>query len=57
MNSKLEAFDFFADDFITSGVNQLNGELDLLVMQYIFQSEVFDELNIIDRPYNNDIAA
>ena len=38
MSIELEAFDFFVDDIITSEDNLLKGELDYLIMQYIFES-------------------
>ena len=38
MNKELEAFDLFVDDIISSEDNLLKGELDFLLMQYIFDS-------------------
>jgi len=44
MNKKLESFDIFADDIISSEENLLKGELDFLLMQYIFDSLELDNL-------------
>ena len=38
MSKELEAFDIFVDDIILSEHNLLKGELDYLIMQYIFES-------------------
>ena len=48
MSKELEAFDMFVDDIILSEDNLLKGELDYLIMQYIFESlelDIFDENN------------
>ena len=48
MSKELEAFDMFVDDIISSEDNLLKGELDYLIMQYIFESlelDIFDENN------------
>tara|TARA_Y100000589_G_scaffold324702_1_gene361317 strand:- start:927 stop:1100 length:174 start_codon:yes stop_codon:yes gene_type:complete len=42
MNKELRAFDSFVDDIISSEQNLLNGELDLLLMQELFNSEELD---------------
>ena len=52
MNKKLESFDIFADDIISSEENLLKGELDFLLMQYIFDS--LDLNNIKD--HNKSIS-
>ena len=44
MNKKLESFDLFVDDIISSEENLLKGELDFLLMQYIFNSLELDNL-------------
>ena len=44
MNKALEAFDLFADDIISSDENLLEGELDFLLMQCIFESLDLDNL-------------
>ena len=38
MSKELEAFDVFVDDIVTYEDNLLKGELDFLLMQYIFDS-------------------
>ena len=42
MSKELEAFDMFVDDIISSEDNLLKGELDYLIMQYIFESLELD---------------
>ena len=44
MSKELEAFDLFVDDIISSEDNLLKGELDFLLMQYIFKSLDLDNL-------------
>ena len=48
MNKELESFDIFVDDIISSEEDLLKGELDYLIMQYIFESlelDIFNENN------------
>ena len=48
MSKELQAFDMFVDDIISSEENLLKGELDYLIMQYIFESlelDIFNENN------------
>jgi len=48
MSKELESFDMFVDDIISSEDNLLKGELDYLIMQYIFESlelDIFNENN------------
>jgi len=45
MSKELEAFDMFVDDIISSEDNLLKGELDYLIMQYIFESLELDNFN------------
>jgi len=45
MNEELESFDMFVDDIISSEDNLLKGELDFLLMQYIFDSLELDNFN------------
>jgi len=47
MNDELEIFNYFVDDLLSSNVNLLHNELDLLLMQYIFNSIDLDLLNDI----------
>ena len=44
MNNELNSFDIFVDDLLDSDVNLLKGELDLLLMQNIFNSLELDSL-------------
>ena len=45
MHKELESFDLFVDDIISSEENLLKGELDYLIMQYIFESLELDNFN------------
>ena len=45
MSKELEAFDTFVDDIISSDDNLLKGELDYLIMQFIFESFDLDNFN------------
>ena len=45
MSRELESFDMFVDDIISSEDNLLKGELDYLLMQYIFESLELDNFN------------
>tara|TARA_B100000212_G_scaffold175229_1_gene131910 strand:- start:66 stop:257 length:192 start_codon:yes stop_codon:yes gene_type:complete len=53
MSRELEAFDIFVDDIISSEGNLLKGELDFLLMQYIFESLELDNLE----DYNKSIIS
>ena len=48
MNKDLKTFDYFVDDLLSSEVNLLKNELDLLLMQYLFNSIDLELLNDID---------
>ena len=48
MNNDLETFNFFIDDLLSSEFNLLNNELDLLLMQYLFNSIDLDSFKNID---------
>ena len=52
MNKELEVFDSFVDDIISSEDNLLKGELDFLLMQYIFDSLDLDNFNYYEK-YKN----
>ena len=52
MNKELEVFDFFVDDIISSEDNLLKGELDFLLMQYIFDSLDLDNFNYYEKNKN-----
>ena len=47
MNNDLETFNYFVDDLLSSEVNLLKNELDLLLMQYLFNSIDLELLNDI----------
>ena len=38
MNLLSDTFDYFVDDLLSSDINLLKGELDLLIMQHLFDS-------------------
>ena len=38
MNPLPDTFDYFVDDLLSSDVDLLNGELDFLLMQHLFDS-------------------
>ena len=48
MNNDLDNFNYFIDDLLSSEVNLLNNELDLLLMQYLFNSIDLDSLKNMD---------
>ena len=52
MNKELEVFDSFVDDIISSEDNLLKGELDFLLMQYIFDSLDLDNFNYYEKNKN-----
>jgi len=56
MNNDLETFNYFVDDLISSEVNLLNNELDLLLMQYLFNSIDLDSLKNIDSAEEINVA-
>ena len=53
MNKELESFDIFVDDIISSQENLLKGELDFLLMQYIFESLELDNFE----DYNQSLSS
>ena len=53
MSKELEAFDIFVDDIISSEDNLLKGELDFLLMQYIFESLELDNLDDFNKSINS----
>ena len=57
MNSDLETFNYFVDDLLISDANLLKYELDILLMQYIFNSIDLEVLNDIYIRENLDIAS
>ena len=53
MDKELRSFDTFVDDIITSDNNLLNGELDFLLMQYIFDSLELESLKDLSDKYQS----
>ena len=47
MNPLPDTFDYFVDDLLSSDVDLLNGELDFLLMQHLFNSI---DLRVIKTP-------
>ena len=57
MNRKLDSFDLFVDDIISSDENLLKGELDILLMQYIFSSLELENFKDLDLDSKDLLAA
>ena len=57
MNKELDTFDMFVDDIITSDENLLKGELDILLMQYIFSSLELENFKNIELDSKDLLAA
>tara|TARA_B100000963_G_C22260838_1_gene508474 strand:- start:366 stop:557 length:192 start_codon:yes stop_codon:yes gene_type:complete len=62
MSKELEAFDLFVDDIISSEQNLLKGELDILLIQYLFESLDLANLKNYDKfikleDYSNSFLA
>tara|TARA_B100000212_G_scaffold45779_1_gene29542 strand:+ start:1227 stop:1400 length:174 start_codon:yes stop_codon:yes gene_type:complete len=57
MSKELESFDMFVDDIISSENSLLKGELDFLLMQYIFDSLELDNLKDCNKPIDSYLAA
>ena len=56
MNNDLETFDYFVDDLLSSDVNLLKNELDILLIQYLFNSIDLELLNDIDSQEDLNVA-
>ena len=56
MNNDLEIFNYFVDDLVSSEINLLNNELDLLLMQYLFNSIYLDSLKNMDSEEELSVA-
>ena len=52
-----DTFDDFVDDLLSSDVNLLKGELDFLLMQYLFNSIDLKLINNTDIEQNESFAA
>ena len=57
MNSYIEIFDYFVDDLLSSDIDLLKYELDLLLMQYLFKSTDLEVLEKIDADENILLAS
>ena len=57
MDPYLENFDDFVDDLLTSDIDILKLDLDLLLIQHIFKSICLDDLNNSDYTNNDSLAA
>ena len=57
MNPLSDTFDDFVDDLLSSDVNLLKGELDLLLMQYLFNSIDLKLINKNETIDNESLAA
>ena len=57
MNPLSDTFDDFVDDLISSDVNLLKGELDLLLMQHLFNSIDLNLINKIETKDDQSLAA
>ena len=56
VNIDLESFNYFTDDLLSSEVNLLKNELDLLLMQYLFNSIDLDLLRNMDSEEDINVA-
>ena len=57
MDPHLEKFDDFVDDLLTSDIDIMKGELDLLAFQYIFESIDLDGLKNFEYKNYDSLAA
>ncbi len=57
MDPHLENFDDFVDDLLTSDIDILKEELDVLIIQHIFQSIYLDDLNNVEDTNYDSLAA
>ena len=57
MNLLSDTFDDFVDDLISSDVNLLKGELDFLLMQYLFNSIDLKLINKNETKEEESLAA
>tara|TARA_Y100000991_G_scaffold70416_1_gene52763 strand:+ start:276 stop:449 length:174 start_codon:yes stop_codon:yes gene_type:complete len=57
MDNDLETFNYFVDDLLSTDANLLKYELDLLLMQHIFNSIDLEALNNLDNQEDFIIAA
>ena len=57
MNSLLDTFDDFVDDLLSSNDHLLKGELDLLLMQHLFDSIDLKLVKIVQIEDDESLAA
>ena len=57
MDRELDSFDIFVDDIISADENLLKGELDILLMQYIFSSLELENFKDIELDSEDLLAA
>ena len=57
MKSELDAIDTFVDDLISTDTNLLKGELDILIMQHMFNTINLGRINKSSTINNDSIAA
>ena len=57
MNPLSETFDDFVDDLLSSDIDLLNGELDFLVMQHLFNSIDLKRINKTEIEDKESLAA
>ena len=57
MNNDLETFNFFVDDLLSSEDNLLKNELDILLMQYLFNSIDLRSLKVVDNQEDFIVAS
>ena len=57
MNPLSDTFDDFIDDLLSSHINLLNGELDFLLMQHLFNSVDLQRINKTEVEHNESLAA
>ena len=57
MNPLSDTFDDFVDDLLSSDVNLLKSELDILLMQHLFKSTDLKFVNKTDADDNESLAA
>ena len=57
MNPLPDTFDYFVDDLLSSDVDLLNGELDFLLMQHLFDSIDLKVIKTTELRNKDSIAA
>jgi len=57
VNPLSDTFDDFVDDLLSSDINLLKGELDFLLMQYLFNSIDLELLNKNETKDDQSLAA